>query len=122
MGETAQNGPVVVAHVRNDESGEWICHLLADHLREVGALAGTFAEPFGNSDWATLAGRWHDLGKYKSAFQSYIRDRSGYERDEGEEGGPGKVDHTAAGAIHAVEKVGPPSLMNERIKEIELSA
>jgi len=97
----------VVAHVRQSPDGEWIVHSLEEHLRDVARLAGSFATPFGNADWAELAGRWHDLGKYKQDFQNYIRNRSGYERDEAEEGGPGKVDHTAAGAIHAVDRFGP---------------
>ncbi len=95
-----------VAHVRRDESGRWVTHALHEHLEEVGRLAAEFGQCFGNADWARVAGLWHDLGKYKSDFQSYIRDRSGYERDEADEGGPGKVDHTAAGAIHAVERLG----------------
>ncbi len=95
-----------VAHVRRDVTGSWLEHALHEHLEKVGRLAGEFARSFDNEDWATLAGRWHDLGKYKAAFQSYIRDRSGFERDEADEGGPGRVDHTAAGAIHAVEQLG----------------
>lgn len=98
---------VSVAHVRQLPTGDWAApHLLLDHLQEVARIAGDFAAPFGNSDWASLAGLWHDLGKYKADFQHYIREVSGYERDEAEEGGPGKVDHTAAGAIHACKQLG----------------
>lgn len=97
---------IPIAHVRFDARGEGIPHPLEDHLSEVGRLAGEFANAFGNGDWGKIAGLWHDLGKYKADFQEYIRARSGYERDEADEGGPGKVDHTAAGAIHAVERMG----------------
>jgi len=90
-----------IAHVKDGKP-----HGLEGHLREVGELAGVFASRFGNEDWAHLAGLWHDLGKYKADFQEYLRRVTGYERDEAEEGGPGKVDHTAAGAIHAVERMG----------------
>ena len=96
-----------VAHVRPDAAGGFDVHRLSDHLDAVAGLASEFARPFGNDDWAFLAGLWHDLGKYKADFQSYIRDRSGFERDEAEEGGPGKVDHTTAGAIYALERLGP---------------
>lgn len=97
-----------VAHVRQNADGSWAApHLLVEHLEEVAKLAGAFAAPFGNPDWASLAGLWHDLGKYKAAFQDYIRTASGYERDEAEDVGPGKVDHTTAGAIHAVNSLGP---------------
>jgi len=101
----------VVAHVRVGDSGAWVVHSLMEHLHEVARLSADFAAPFGNSDWAYLAGLWHDLGKYKSDFQAYIRDRSGFERDETDEGGPGKVDHTAAGAIHSVEQIGPKGIV-----------
>jgi HD domain len=49
-----------------------LSHLLCDHLREVARLSGKFAEGFGSFDWAELAGRWHDLGKYRRGFQLYI--------------------------------------------------
>jgi CRISPR-associated endonuclease/helicase Cas3 len=96
---------IKIAHVRPLTEGGFALHPLEEHLREVARLARGFADPFGNGDWAGLAGLWHDLGKYKPDFQEYIRDRSGYERDEADEGGPGKVDHTAAGAIHAIERL-----------------
>jgi CRISPR-associated endonuclease/helicase Cas3 len=96
-----------IAHVKDGKP-----HGLEGHLCEVGKLAGEFAARFGNEDWAHLAGLWHDLGKYKADFQCYIRDRSGFEREEAEEGGPGKVDHTAAGAIHAMERVSAEFIRN----------
>lgn len=97
-----------VAHMRKNADGTLAPpHLLVEHLVEVAKLAGRLAEPFGNADWAGLAGQWHDLGKFSAAFQDYIRTVSSYERDEAEEAGPGKVDHTTAGAIHAVRTLGP---------------
>lgn len=42
---------------------------LADHLRNVAELAAGFGASFGASDWARLAGQWHDLGKYSAEFQ-----------------------------------------------------
>lgn len=95
-----------IAHVRFDAQGTAVVHPLEEHLQEVSRIAGEFASLFGNDDWGRIAGLWHDLGKYKEDFQEYIRRVTGYERDEAEEGGPGKVDHTAAGAIHAVERMG----------------
>jgi hypothetical protein len=50
------------------------------NLVEVGRLAGHFAQHYG-TDWAWLAGRWHDLGKYRPRFQHYIRQASGFEAD-----------------------------------------
>ncbi|HWO99680.1 MAG TPA: CRISPR-associated endonuclease Cas3'' [Methylococcus sp.] len=81
-------------------------HSLEEHLREVAKLADRFATPFGAGDWAALAALWHDLGKYRRAFQEYIRSRSGYDPEAHIEGGQGRVDHSTAGAIHAVERLG----------------
>ena len=91
-----------VAHVRRKDNGEWgEPHGLEKHIQSVAALAGEFASAFGNEDWGHVAGLWHDLGKYKPAFQEYIRKVSGYENENGDEGGPGKVDHSIVGAIWA---------------------
>jgi CRISPR-associated endonuclease/helicase Cas3 len=47
-------------------------HPLLDHLEAVAALAARNMPAWG-SDWAALAGRWHDLGKYSAAFQDHLR-------------------------------------------------
>ncbi|NIR63793.1 MAG: CRISPR-associated endonuclease Cas3'', partial [Aliifodinibius sp.] len=57
-------------------------------------------------DWASLAGLWHDLGKYSADFQNYIRSASGFEADAHIENVPGRVNHSSAGALHAVQKFG----------------
>ena len=72
---------------------------LETHLRGVADLAAAFADAFGSRDWGYVAGLWHDLGKYSPAFQEYLR-KSGSEAHEGE--ALGKVDHSTAGAQHAV--------------------
>ncbi len=96
-----------IAHVRQLESGQWETHLLISHLRHVGALAAELAGFFGASDWAKAGGRWHDLGKYRPAFQQYIRTASGFEPEAHmEREGSGRVDHSTAGAIHAVRQWG----------------
>ena len=94
-----------VAHVKMKENGEWDePHSLEDHIQGVAALAERFASAFGNGDWGRVAGLWHDLGKYKPAFQEYIRRASGYENEGGDEGGPGKVDHSIVGALWAAKR------------------
>ncbi|MBE0461583.1 MAG: CRISPR-associated helicase Cas3' [Candidatus Aminicenantes bacterium] len=70
------------------------------HLQEVGRRAGEFASAFGAYDWAYLAGLWHDLGKYSSEFQAYLHNVNGTEAHI--ESVPGRVDHSTAGAQHAV--------------------
>ena len=92
-----------LAHVRKD--GErWYLHALEDHLREVGRRAGASAARFDAGEWARLAGLWHDLGKYSAAFQSMIQRESGYDPEAHIETGP--RNHSTAGALHAVEKLG----------------
>jgi len=99
----SDQSPIFLAHVRQDPNGQWLPHLLDDHLRGVAALAESFAATFGAGDWAKLAGLWHDLGKYRSAFQRYIRGASGY--DAHIETTPGRVDHSTAGALYAIERM-----------------
>lgn len=97
-----------IAHAARDEYGNWRApHDLADHLHDVGELAAEFAEKFG-ADWAKLAGRWHDLGKYRSRFQNYIRRVSGFdfEPDAHIKAEFGKAPHSTAGAILATDRFG----------------
>ncbi len=72
------------------------------HLEKVAELAAEFAHPFGGAEWARLAGRWHDLGKFSAEFQSYLQAAGG--ADAHLEERPeiaAKVDHSTAGAQHA---------------------
>jgi CRISPR-associated endonuclease/helicase Cas3 len=95
-----------LAHVRRNDSGQFEVHDLAEHLIGVGRLAADYAREFGCSDWASVAGLWHDLGKYSSAFQRRIKSQSGYDPDAHLEGPVGRVDHSTAGALHAVQRLG----------------
>jgi CRISPR-associated endonuclease/helicase Cas3 len=49
--------------------------------------------------WGYLAGLWHDLGKFPEKWQAYLRAKSDIHSDEVS----GKVDHSTAGAQHAVK-------------------
>jgi CRISPR-associated endonuclease/helicase Cas3 len=93
-----------IAHAAKNSDGQWQePHDLATHLAEVAALSAKHAASYG-ADWARLAGRWHDLGKYRPRFQHYIRQVSGFEADahiKGEVGG--KAPHSTAGAMLASE-------------------
>ncbi len=97
---------IMLAHVRQDHDGQWKEHALEEHLFEVARRSGEFAKVFGSEDWASLAGLWHDLGKYREKFQRYIKSVSGYDAEAHIEGAPGRVDHSTAGAIYAIEKLG----------------
>lgn len=90
------------AHVRIID-GKVEIHPLEVHLREVARVAGAFARSFGAEYWAELAGLWHDLGKYRPGFQTYIRSsRDPDAHIEHRVAGRDKT-HSAAGAIHAIE-------------------
>lgn len=60
---------------------------LEEHLEGTATLAGQFARPFGMEEAGVLLGKNHDLGKYSSSFQAYIRGKK-------KRGG----DHSTAGA------------------------
>ena len=95
-----------IAHAAPNADGSWRePHDLEDHLQAVAALAAEFAHHFG-ADWAQLAGRWHDLGKYRPRFQRYIRQASGFEADAHIKGELGKAPHSTAGALLAIERFG----------------
>lgn len=66
-----------VAHLRQNDSDEWLEHELNDHLAGVAAIATGFACEFDNGDWAMAAGLLHDLGKYNPRWQDYIRKSNG---------------------------------------------
>lgn len=92
-----------LAHVRQD-GNVFVPHDLDEHLRGVGQRAEAFASVFGSGDWARIAGLWHDLGKYKAEFQQRIRSVSGYDAEAHLEGLPGRIDHSTAGAQHAIDQ------------------
>ncbi|MEW5904049.1 MAG: CRISPR-associated helicase Cas3' [Pseudomonadota bacterium] len=96
-----------LAHVRQLPDGQWIEHFLDEHLLTVAEMAAEFASVFNSQDWAHLSGLWHDLGKFREKFQKYIKSVSGYDAEAHIEGAPGRVDHSTAGAIHAIAKLGP---------------
>jgi len=78
---------------------------LEDHLAAVAARTAQFAARFQARDWGHLAGLWHDTGKYSAAFQAYLHKENGFEAHL--EQYKGRVDHSTAGAQHAVAVVKP---------------
>ena len=74
------------------------------HLLAVGALTRTFAEKVGLAEQGELIGLLHDLGKYSSAFQAYLKSAVGVlNQDEDDDyvdaaSLKGKIDHSTAGA------------------------
>ena len=84
-------------------SGADAPHLLEAHLAAVGERAALNAERFGPA-WALLAGLWHDLGKYRPGFQTYIR-QTADAHIEGKLPTRSDKSHSAAGALHALESL-----------------
>ena len=98
-------------------------HLLSDHLQTVACIAAAFCEGGSlggkSSDWARLAGLWHDLGKYRPGFQRYLNQSSNPDAHiEGKVSGREKT-HSAAGALWAIETLdahfGPRGKLASRV-------
>lgn len=78
------------------------------HLNKVAWWAGKFAEEMfvaGSEEgkaawqWGYLAGLWHDLGKFAEEWQEYLQSKTDPHIAEVS----GKIDHSTAGAQHAVQ-------------------
>ena len=98
----------IIAHIRQKEVTSIEIQPLSGpegHLEGVAALAESFANAFNAGEFAKCAGLLHDLGKFKTDFQNYIRQSSGYDTEESNDFGVGKVDHSAAGAIWANKNI-----------------
>jgi len=93
-----------IAHAKKNDKGEWQEHKLEDHSAATAKLAGSFASLFGSSDWAELAGFWHDLGKYLPEWQKYIRKQTGYDVDAHIETAGGRPNHSTAGSVLSFQR------------------
>ena len=95
---------------------------LAKHLREVADRARDFGAVFGAGDWAECAGLLHDIGKFGEPFQKYIRESVQKERENAHieseapraKSGRGRVNHSSAGALFAVDAFGSSAVDSAR--------
>jgi CRISPR-associated endonuclease/helicase Cas3 len=87
------------AHISDDRGQP-----LHEHLSNVAELSGSFANKIGLRLHGELIGLLHDLGKYSTEFQHYLKSATGLlNSDEDEDfvdanGLKGKIDHSSAGA------------------------
>ena len=103
-----------IAHVRESDGVE---QTLEAHLNETASLASSFSSVLGLPLCGRLLGVLHDLGKYSSKFQKYLRDVTGMNGEEARltaEKEQGKIDHATSGAqliwdAHSAKRI-PSSL------------
>ena len=91
------------AHTKGTNQSEW--EPLREHLQHVSDRAEKFAGKFDAAAWGRALGWWHDLGKYSADFQNYLVKSTNADVHQSEI--IGRVDHSTAGAIHAVKMFGP---------------
>lgn len=89
----------LIAHVKQDESDNWIIHDLEDHLKGVAEFAMDFARKFNNEDWLGAASLIHDLGKESSEFQRKIKVKSGYDSEAHIKDALEQAPHSTHGAV-----------------------
>ncbi len=93
------DGSGVYAHVSGGHR-----QLLSHHLSKVAELSSSYARKVGLPLQGELIGLLHDLGKYSTEFQNYLKSATGLLNfDEDDEfvdakGLKGKIDHSSAGA------------------------
>jgi len=87
-----------IAHVRKSGPG---VQTLEAHLDETASLSSSFSAKLGLPLCGRLLGLLHDLGKYSSKFQKYIRDARGMNGEDARiaaEKLQGTIDHATSGA------------------------
>lgn len=88
-----------IAHVKQKEDGSWERpHLLHDHLTRTAERSRSFAAKFNSAEWGEVLGLFHDQGKGRPSWQSYLHVKSGYDPNAHLEQLPGRVIHAIHGA------------------------
>jgi CRISPR-associated endonuclease/helicase Cas3 len=97
------NRTTPIAHLRCSTDEAPVEHDLLQHLQEVSKGAAQNAAQFCAQDWGFLAGLWHDLGKYRSGFQRYIRQGNDPDAHVESTVAASAKTHSGAGALLAIE-------------------
>ena len=92
-----------ISYIAHQRKSDGDVQSLEVHLLEVSCIAKSLAAKIGLQNQGELIGLLHDLGKYSSEFQLYLKSAVGLiDQDEDEfvdaKGMKGKVDHSTAGA------------------------
>lgn len=87
------------AHSNGTETANW--QLLSEHLQNVADLCSSFAMAFDSYEAGRLIGWFHDLGKARSSFQSYLRRCNGIEEDSSDYG---EHTHSITGACQVSQQ------------------
>lgn len=93
----------LIAHIKQNLSGEWKFHTLKEHLEGVADLSVKFSNQFGLEKLGSIQGFTHDAGKASDDFQQKIAGQSGYDQDAHTNT---TIDHSTAGAQYIIEKYG----------------
>ncbi len=83
----------VFAHSSGGDVSKW--QTLQDHCEAVAELSESFADSFASGIYGRLVGELHDVGKARSAFQSYLKRCNGIEDSEAD---GDNHSHSGAGA------------------------
>lgn len=94
------------AHTLPDQTDVGTWETLAEHEAQVAWRCREYLFRLDASlaPWGEILGRWHDIGKYSSAFQTYLRQVGGANADSHRSEISGKVDHSTAAAKWVMER------------------
>lgn len=111
--------PHYIAHIRKGGDSQ----SLEEHLLGVAEIAKTLARKIGLETQGELIGLLHDLGKYSSEFQIYLKSAVGLTNQDEDEfvdarNLKGKVDHSTAGAQLVWEELSKQGDMGRIVGQI----
>ncbi len=108
-----QQAAKFLAHLDGDRE-----QLLSDHLLGVSLAARRHSDKIGLGPAGATVGLLHDLGKYSTAFQLYLRRVALTEDTEQPDAERGKIDHSTAGAQKIWQNLKPLGAMERAVREI----
>lgn len=86
----------MIAHISKESGKE---QTVEEHLENTARLARHLGQPLGMGNLSWLTGIVHDLGKWRKAFEEYIRASA-----SGKKTAKGSVNHSSAGAVFIYQR------------------